>query len=107
MPSTIPLLMFLDFWDALAFGVGLALLIYGAINYSKWPKSLRTPLLLLFFLAMWFSLLTWIHDGWHKIAGMNLNQVVAIEYVFHVPWLVFSVLLMLATVQIAKAYSNK
>ncbi len=105
--STIPLLGFLDVWDSLAFGVGVAILIYAGMTYSKWPPAIRTPLLILLFIALWFTLLNWIHDGWHKVAGMNLNNVVFIEYVFHVPWFIFSLLLVYAITKIVIAYSSK
>ncbi len=105
--STIPFLIFLDFWDALAFGVGVALLIWGAISYSKWPQAIRTPLLILLFIALWFTLLNWIHDGWHRVNGMNMNGIVAIEFVFHVPWLIFGAVLAFTIVRISHAYQPK
>ena len=106
-PSTFPHLMFLDFWDALAAGVGVAFLVYGAVNYSKWPQAIRGPLLLIFFIALWFTLLNWIHDGWHKVNGMNLNGLIAIEYVFHVPWLIFGGVLVYSLTRIVHAYQKK
>ncbi len=105
--TTMPQLMFLDFWDALAAGIGVAIIIYAALNYSKWPRNLRTPIAILLFLAGWFTLLNWVHDGWHRVVGMNLNQIVYIEYVFHVPWLIFSILLVFAVVQFSRSHPSK
>jgi hypothetical protein len=57
--SLLPAFIFLSFWDALSFGVGIALLIYLVLNYSKWPEKIRGSLLVLYLLALWFSVLNW------------------------------------------------
>src|SRR5208337_5602657 len=64
--SWLPEFLFLGIWDALAFGIGISLLIYLAMNYSKWPKQIRGSLLVLSFIAIWFTVLNWIHDGLHN-----------------------------------------
>ncbi len=108
MPPTsfLPAFIFLSFWDALAFGVGIALVIYLAISYSKWPKEIRGSFFVLFFIALWFTLLNWVHDGFHNsgAAPPNWAYLAITEYLFHFPWLIFGVALVLVVRQLAKAY---
>ena len=106
--SLLPAFIFLSFWDALASGVGIALLIYLALNFSKWPKQIRTPLLALFFMALWFSILNWVHDGLHEAgaAPPNFALLAMVEYGFHFPWLIFSGILVVVVLRLAKAYQK-
>lgn len=106
--SLLPEFIFLGFWDALAFGVGIAMLIYLAINYSKWPKEIRGSLLVLFFIALWFSVFNWIHDGAHMsgAAPPNFAYLAIVEFAFHVPWLIFAVAIVLVTRRLAMAYTK-
>lgn len=108
-PSLLPGFIFLGFWDALAFGVGIALLIYLAMNYSKWPKAIRAPLLVLFLIALWFSIPNWIHDGLHEAgaAPPNFLALLGVEFAFHFPWLILALILVFVTLRLAKAYSAK
>jgi hypothetical protein len=104
--SWLPAFLFLGIWDALGFGVGVALLIYLAMNYSKWPKAIRSSLLVLSFIAVWFTVLNWIHDGLHNTGAMppNWGLLAFTEYLFHVPWLIFGVAIVFVITQIVKAY---
>ncbi len=106
--SWLPVFIFLSIWDALAFGVGIVILIYLGMNYSKWPREIRGSLLVLFFIALWFTLLTWIHDGLHNTGAMPPNWMLlaVTEYVFHVPWLIFGLALVLVARQLVKVYKK-
>ena len=106
--SWLPAFIFLSIWDALAFGVGIIILIYLGMNYSKWPREIRGSLLVLFFIALWFTLLTWIHDGLHNTGAMPPNWMLlaVTEYVFHVPWLIFGLALVFVAKQLVKAYKK-
>ena len=106
--SWLPAFIFLSIWDALAFGVGIVILIYLGMNYSKWPREIRGSLLVLFFIALWFTLLTWIHDGLHNTGAMPPNWMLlaVTEYVFHVPWLIFGLALVFVAKQLVKAYKK-
>jgi hypothetical protein len=107
--SLLPAFIFLSFWDALGFGVGIAILIYVAMNYSKWPKEIRGSLLVLFFIALWFSVLNWVHDGAHMAgaAPPNWLYLALVEYVFHFPWLIFALALTLVAGQLVRAYTKQ
>ncbi len=106
--SLLPAFIFLGFWDALGFGVGIALVIYLAMHYSKWPKEIRGSLLVLFFIALWFSVLNWIHDGAHMsgAAPPNFVYLALVEYTFHFPWLIFAIALVIVTRQLVRAYKK-
>ena len=104
--SLLPAFIFLSFWDALAFGVGITFLIYLGRQYPKWPKSIRTPLLLISLGALFFSIPNWIHDGFHKMGADSSNYpfLVIVEFMFHFPWLIFAAILVVAIMKLAKAY---
>jgi len=104
--SWLPEFLFLGIWDALAFGIGIALLIYLAMNYSNWPKQIRGSLLVLSFIAVWFTALNWMHDGLHNSGAMppNWGLLALTEYLFHVPWLIFGLAIVLVIRQFVKAY---
>ena len=104
--SWVPAFLFLGIWDALAFGIGVAFVIYLAMNYSKWPKQIRGSLLVLSFIAVWFTALNWVHDGLHNSGAMppNWGLLALTEYLFHVPWLIFGLAIVLVMRQFVKAY---
>lgn len=104
--SWVPTFLFLGVWDALAFGVGIALVIYLAINYSKWPEKIRGSLLVLSFIAVWFTALNWVHDGLHNSGAMppNWGLLAFTEFLFHVPWLIFGLAIVFVMRQFVKAY---
>lgn len=108
MPPTslLPAFIFLGFWNALAFGVGISIAIYLATHYSKWPKAIRGSLLVLFFIALWFSILNWIHDGLHYSGAMppNWALLAVTEFLFHFPWLIIAIALAIVARQLAHAY---
>lgn len=107
--SLLPAFIFLGFWDALAFGVGIALLACLAMNYSKWPKAIRAPVVVLFLIALWFSIPNWIHEGLHEsgAAPPNWMALAAVEYIVHFPWLIIAGILAVVALRTAKAYSAK
>jgi hypothetical protein len=106
--SFLPEFIFLAVWDALAFGVGIAILIYLALSYSKWPKEIRSSLLVLSFIAVWFTALNWVHDGLHNTgaAPPNWALLAFTEFLFHVPWLLFGLALVLVTRQLVTVYKK-
>jgi hypothetical protein len=100
--------LFLSIWDALAFGVGIVILLYLAMSYSKWPREIRGSLLVLSFIAVWFTALNWIHDGLHNTGAMPPNWLLLAitEYTFHVPWLIFGLALVFVIRQLVSAYKK-
>ena len=106
--SWLPAFIFLSFWDALAFGVGIGLIVYLIMSYSKWPKEIRGSLSVLYFIALWFTLLNWVHDGLHNTGAMppNWSLLAFTEFLFHVPWLIFGLAIVLATRQFIGTYKK-
>ena len=106
--SFLPEFIFLSIWDALAFGVGIAILIYLGMSYSKWPKEIRGSLLVVSFIAVWFTALNWVHDGLHNTGAMPPNWALLAftEFLFHVPWLLFGIALVFVTRQLVSAYKK-
>jgi len=107
--SLLPAFIFLDVWDAVAFGTGVALLLYLALNFSKWPRAIRTPLLAIFLIGAWFSIPNWIHDGLHEAGATppNFQLLAIVEYLFHFPWLVIAGILAAVGVRLARTYPIK
>jgi hypothetical protein len=106
--SFLPVFIFFSIWDALAFGVGIAILVYLGMSYSKWPKEIRSSLLVVSFIAVWFTALNWVHDGLHNTGAMPPNWALLAftESLFHVPWLLFGIALVFATRQLVNAYKK-
>ena len=106
--SFLPTFIFFAVWDALAFGVGIAILLYLGMSYSKWPKEIRSSLLVLSFIAVWFTALNWVHDGLHNTGAMPPNWALLAftEGLFHVPWLLFGLALVLVTRQLVVVYKK-
>lgn len=104
----LPEFIFLAIWDALAFGVGIAILLYLGMSYSKWPKEIRGSLMVLSFIAVWFTALNWVHDGLHNTGAMppNWALLALTEFLFHVPWLIFGLALALVAKQLVNVYKK-
>ncbi len=84
----VPLFMLLGVFEALAFGLGVAFLLFG---YSplKATFPVSAPLARAAHLSIaWLLLNWWAHDSLHLHNGMNLNGLLGIEYVFHVTLIV-------------------
>jgi hypothetical protein len=79
--------------EALAFGVGISFLIFGyplmqAILPASKGLTLAAQLSIAWLLVNW-----WPHDSLHIANGMNMNGLLAIEYVFHVTLIVAGAIL--------------
>jgi hypothetical protein len=81
-PSLLPFFVGLGIIESLAFGLGVAFLIFGL------PLVRQTGVGPLAawggYLGIAWSLVNWwAHDGFHRVTGLNLNGLVRIEYGFH------------------------
>lgn len=91
--AQLPLFMLLTVTEALAFGWGIAFLIFGyPLMQAIAPASKRLTfwayLSLAWLLASW-----WPHDSLHVANGTNLSGLLAIEYLFHVTLIVVGAIL--------------
>jgi hypothetical protein len=86
-PTSTQLLLFilLGVTDSLLFGLGVAFAVYGLPLVRRLaPRS--TVLAWLTYASIAFQLLSWWpHSNFHRVAGDNLDVLLAIDYGFHVP----------------------
>ena len=104
-PSLIPFFVGLGIAESLAFGCGVAFLIFG------WRLVRETGV---GSLAAWggyagitWSLVNWwAHDGFHRVAGLNYQGLIRIEYGFHVTLIVGGILAAYFFLSVARTASR-
>ena len=100
-PSSLaPLFVVLGIFESLAFGVGVAFLIWG------WPLLQRVGqpywLTLLAYVSIgWYLVNWWPHDNLHRVIGVSYGQLAAVEYGFHVTMQIAGGILALFFVRVA------
>jgi len=84
----VPYFLALGFVEALFFGVGIAFLALGfplmrqsaaIARISPWPAYLSIGYLT----ASW-----WLHLGMHRVAGVDAEKLLLVDYGFHLPYIV-------------------
>jgi hypothetical protein len=87
------LFMGLNISEALTFGLGIALLIFGyPLVRAISPASIGLTRAAHFSIS-WLLLNWWIHDSLHTHVGMDLSGLLGIEYGFHVTLMIAGVIL--------------
>jgi len=91
--AQLPLFILLNAAEALAFGLGIAFLIFGyPLMQAIAPASKR--LTLWAFLSIACLLVNWWpHDSLHVANGVNMGGLLVIEYVFHITLIVAGAIL--------------
>jgi hypothetical protein len=89
--SLLPFFLGLGVAESLAFGLGVAFLVFG------WRLVRRTGVGPLTawggYLGIGWSLVNWwAHDGFHRVTGLNFSGLVRIEYAFHLTLILGGVL---------------
>jgi hypothetical protein len=86
----VPYFMFVSFLECLAFGVGIAFLLFGWPLLSQFGQ--RNRLTVATFLAVTWSLISWWpHDNMHRVnGGDNFSGLIRIELLFHVTLIISS-----------------
>lgn len=91
--AQLPLFVLLNVAEVLAFGLGIAFLLFGyPVMQTIAPASKRLTFLAFLSIA-WLLFNWWPHDSLHVANGMNLNGLLVIEYVFHVTLMVAGAIL--------------
>jgi hypothetical protein len=91
--AQVPLFIFLNVTEAVAFGLGVSFLVFGyglvrsAVSASR-ALSIATYLSIGWMLINW-----WPHDSLHVANGMNLSGLLRIEYGFHVTLIIAAAVL--------------
>ncbi len=101
--AQVPLFMFLGVAEALAFGLGVSVLLFGYSPLkSSGPVSARLTraahLSIAWLLGNW-----WAHDSLHLHNGMDLNGLLRIEYAFHITLIIAGVILLRFFVAVVRA----
>jgi hypothetical protein len=90
-PSLLPFFIGLGIAESLAFGAGVAFLVFGlplvrrtgVSTFAAWGGYLGIT---------WSLVNWWAHDGFHRVTGLNFEGLIRIEYGFHVTLIVGAVL---------------
>jgi hypothetical protein len=69
--------------ESVAFGLGIAFLIFGGRMMSSFGQS-RGLTLLTYLSTAWLLINWWPHDNLHRVVGSNFSRLIWIEYGFHV-----------------------
>jgi len=90
----LPLFILLSAFESLAFGLGVAFLVFGFPVIARAQGS--QPLNLAAYLSVgWFLVNWWPHDNLHKIVQLNIPRLLAVEYGFHVTLILAGAILVL------------
>lgn len=80
----VTLFILLDALEALAFGLGLAFILFAwsAVKQVAGPSTGRA--VVMYVSTAWFLTNWWFHDNFHMVTGLRPGGLLAIEYGFHV-----------------------
>jgi hypothetical protein len=98
----VPLFVLLNVFEALAMGLGVAVLLTAPRVIRELPAAQRglawaVALGLVWFLGNW-----WIHDGLHVVVGQDMGGLLAIEYGFHLTLIIAGAAMASALVRLAR-----
>ena len=78
------LFMVLDALEALAFGLGVAFLLFAWPAVGRVAGASRGRALAMYLGTAWLLSNWWIHDNLHMVVGLRPTGLLGIEYGFHV-----------------------
>ena len=91
--AQLPLFILLNVAEVLAFGLGIAFLIFGyPLMRAVAPASKRLTSWAFLSIA-WLLVNWWPHDSLHVANGMNMGGLLVIEYVFHITLIIAGAIL--------------
>jgi len=82
-PSQVPYFIILSLFESFSFGLGVAFLLFAYPTMRKTSKDSKIASILLYLAIGWLLISWWVHDGFHKVNGENLQGLLLIEYAFH------------------------
>jgi hypothetical protein len=91
--AQLPLLVLLNASEALAFGFGIAFLLFGYRLVRAAAPTSRALSLGAYLAIAWLLINWWPHDSLHVANGMNLSGLLGIEYGFHITLMIAGVVL--------------
>ena len=95
------LFMLLDGLEAVAFGFGIAFLLFGWPAVRRAMGSSFGRALVMYLGTAWFLSNWWIHDNLHMVVGLRPNGLLGIEYGFHVTLIIAGAALAYSMVTLA------
>jgi hypothetical protein len=101
MPAYLPFLILMSVFEGLAFGLGIAFLLFG-LPLVRRVSAWSPPMTWAVFLSIaWFLVSWWPHDGFHR-STTSMWGLVFIEYGFHVTLMAAAAILALAFVRLTR-----
>lgn len=91
--AQLPLFIVLNVAEVLAFGLGIAFLIFGYPLLRAIAPASKRLTLGAFLSITWLLVNWWPHDSLHVANGMNMGGLLVIEYVFHITLIVAGAIL--------------
>lgn len=80
-------------FEALAFGLGVSLLLFGQDYLKNLPVKIKSSALIIWAILSWMLVSWWPHDRMHAHNGEDLNGLILIEYTFHVGLIILTAIL--------------
>jgi len=82
-PSQLPYLIGMSAIEALAFGFGIAFIIYGWPLVKQMAKGSKKGAGIMYVSLAWLLISWWPHDNLHIHNALDIGGLIAIEYAFH------------------------
>lgn len=91
----IPLLILLNIFEAITFGLGVSFLVFGWSYVTSISPVSRALTIASYLSAVWLLMSWWPHDSLHlHIGELSLSNLLLVEYGFHVTGMIAAVILM-------------
>jgi hypothetical protein len=82
-PAQLPYLIVLSIIEALAFGFGIAFIVYGRRLIKGLTEGVGKAAAAMHGSLSWLLVSWWPHDNMHIHNALNINGLIVIDYVFH------------------------
>ena len=105
-PGQIPFLIFEQFFEALALGLGVSFLVFGAPMVRRAAPSLRLRAWLMYLSIGWALVSWWPHGNLHVSNGDDMQRLLYIEYGFHVTLIIAAAILAYCLLSILRENSR-
>jgi len=80
-------------FETLAFGLGITFLLFGFPALLRLARGSRLRAWAMYLSVGWFLVSWWPHDNLHLHNGLDLQQLLYIEYGFHVTLIIAAIVL--------------
>jgi hypothetical protein len=91
-PGLIPYFAVIAVAETLFFGVGVAFLVLGLPIVRRVARVSGVPAWPAFLAIGYLTASWWPHLGMHAVAGMEMDKLIVVDYVFHLPYILSAVI---------------